>query len=187
MSMVRVIAVALCIAAVTFGCSREPAETERPVIVVSVPPQADIVERLAGDLVDVVVMVPPGANPTTYEPTMSQMRAVSEMALYVKVGHPHFPFEETWFDRMLEEAESGGYVDCAHGLPLRDDDPHIWLAPSCMRMMAGRIAAVLLLLMPDHEKTILANQTPRGQGDVRGRADRRWICLHPARPGQFLL
>ena len=37
----------------------------RPLVVVSVPPQAWLVRQLAGDLVDLEVLIPPGANPVS--------------------------------------------------------------------------------------------------------------------------
>ena len=43
-------------------------DSERTVIIVSILPQADFVEHVGGDNVDVIVMIPPGANPATYEP-----------------------------------------------------------------------------------------------------------------------
>ncbi len=48
---------------------------EKPVVSVSILPQKYFLERLAGDLVEVNVMIPPGASPATYEPTVSQLES----------------------------------------------------------------------------------------------------------------
>ena len=79
------------------GCQKNvPPEGTKPIVLVSVPPQAYFVDRLAGPWVTVEIMVPPGASPATFEPSLKQMQAAAQARLYVTVGHPNFPFERTW-------------------------------------------------------------------------------------------
>jgi zinc transport system substrate-binding protein len=120
----------------------------RPVVLVSVPPQAWLVERLAGDLVDIEVMVPPGADPHIYEPTIRQLRAVSRASVYVKVGHPHFSFERVWFDRLVAENPSMRVVDGARGVARSDGDPHLWTSVGAMHTMAIHTAGALAKALP---------------------------------------
>jgi zinc transport system substrate-binding protein len=115
--------------ALACGPDEGPAPTRaRPLVVVSVVPQREFVERLAGGGVDVEVMVPPGASPALYEPTLGQLRALHEASLYVKVGHPAFPFERAHLDRLLGETPDLPVVDASRGIPLRPGDPHYWVA-----------------------------------------------------------
>jgi len=58
---------ALTFAAAAFAAAAQ-ASGGRPLVLVSIPPQAWLVERLAGDRVDVLELVPPGANPTATTP-----------------------------------------------------------------------------------------------------------------------
>ena len=138
----------LCLVVLLVGCG-SGAPPQRPVVVVSVLPQAYFVERLAGDLVDIEVMIPPGASPSAYEPTIGQLRAMSGASLYVKVGHPSFPFERAWLDRLLSERGDLTVVDCAGDLKEANDDPHIWLSLGCVRAIAPKIAAALSDLLPE--------------------------------------
>ena len=46
--------------------------SDKPVVTVSIPPQSTFVEKVCGDLVDVITMIPPGGNPANYEPTPMQ-------------------------------------------------------------------------------------------------------------------
>jgi zinc transport system substrate-binding protein len=48
--------------------SRRPRDPARPTVAVSIPPLAWFVERLAGEEVDVVALLPAGASPEQYEP-----------------------------------------------------------------------------------------------------------------------
>jgi zinc transport system substrate-binding protein len=128
----------------------------RPVVLVSVPPQAWLVDRLAGDRIEVEVMVPPGADPHVYEPTIRQMRAASRAAIYVKVGHPHFTFERVWFDRLLAENPRMRVVDGSEGAELYPGDPHLWTSVAVMRTMAIHTADALAATLPSHAQEVRA-------------------------------
>lgn len=124
------------------GCSAAPERAAAPpTVVVSVLPQAWFVEHLAGDACRIEVMIPPGANPTTYEPSLKQMEAAARADLYVRVGDPHFAFERAWFDDIAADADAP-VVDFATG----DDsggDPHVWTSPRDMAAAARRVADAL--------------------------------------------
>jgi zinc transport system substrate-binding protein len=138
------------------ACSApEGSAADRPIVAVSVPPQAWFVERLAGELVQVEVMLPPGANPSTHNPSMAQLKAATRARLYVKVGHPAWPFEQTWLARLLAEGPELTVVDGARGPACGGEDPHIWLSPACMRTLGDDLAAALAELLPEHRERIV--------------------------------
>lgn len=70
---------------------------KKPVVFVSILPQKYFVEQIAGDTVDVEVMVMPGASPATYEPRPRQMAMLAKADLYLAIG---VPFERTWLPRI---------------------------------------------------------------------------------------
>ena len=74
-------------------------------VAVSVLPQAEFVEKVGGDKVKTVVIIPPGADPHTYEPSPKKIENVSKASMYVTVG-VDMPFEEVWIDR-FESINSG--------------------------------------------------------------------------------
>ena len=129
---------------------------ERPMVAVSVLPQAWLVEEIAGERVEIEVMIPPGASPATHEPTIRQRRALEEASLYVKVGHPRFPFEQAWLDRLLSERKDLPIVDSSAGVEVRERDPHVWVAPGAMRKMAENVTEALAALMPDEADSLRA-------------------------------
>ncbi len=61
------------------------ADDKLPVFV-TIAPQKYLVQQIGKDLVDVQVMVHPGADPHTYEPKPLQMVAISKAKLYFAVG-----------------------------------------------------------------------------------------------------
>lgn len=59
---------------------------DRIKVAATIAPLADLVKAVGGDRVDVTVVVPPGAEPHTFEPTPSLMVKLSQADLYVMNG-----------------------------------------------------------------------------------------------------
>jgi zinc transport system substrate-binding protein len=182
--------VAALAAAAFIGCGDRTERDSRPAVAVSVLPFAYVVDRLAGELVETVVMIPPGASPTQYQPTVSQLRDLARAALYVKVGHPSFPFEAAWLDRLLAEAPGIRVVNASADAPTRADDPHIWLAPPRIEAMAEQLESALAELLPAQRGALRANlvalrsEIRALDAEIRslfaGSRRRRFLVHHPA-------
>ncbi len=144
---------------ICLGCM-EQQETQKKIIVVTIPPQQEFVEKIAGDKVKVIVMVPPGASPHTYEPTPTQMADVSKADMYAQVGSG-LEFETTWFDKIKETNNKMLVVNCSRGIkpiPTGDideygrPDPHVWLSPKNAQVMVENIYAGLIQLNPENRE-----------------------------------
>lgn len=72
-------------------------------VVTTIFPLADIAEELGGDKVNVSYLLPPGASPHTFEPTVDQARLVSEADLFVFIGAGL----DNWAVKLAESAGSG--------------------------------------------------------------------------------
>ncbi len=154
-----------------------------PVVVfVSILPQATFVNKIAGELVQVQVMVAPGQSPHTYEPTPRQMITLSQAALYFRIG---VPFENVWMNRVAKNNPNLKIIDTRDGIELRhmaahhhhddgddadahanhhdddcekgEQDPHIWLAPQLVKIQAATICRALQELRPEHADVMQAN------------------------------
>ena len=122
-----------------------------------IPPVAYLVERIGGPCVRVEVLVEPGQDPHTFEPTPRQVIELSRAQLFFRVG---MPFE----DRLVEHVAGGpaqfALINTAAGIakraPGHDDDdegladPHVWLSPPLLKTMAGNVAAALCQADPRH-------------------------------------
>lgn len=141
-----------------FGLIPSVGASDAPVVFVSIPPQKFVVEKLAGDLVRVEVMLPPGASPATYEPTPRQIAVLNRALLYLQIG---VPFEGPVLSKVSTIMPGLEIVDCRVGVTLApiengDDghnhgpmDPHIWLDPAVMKMVARTTARALGATLPD--------------------------------------
>ncbi|HUU41757.1 MAG TPA: zinc ABC transporter substrate-binding protein [Desulfatiglandales bacterium] len=97
------------------GClSLPPAWAKDPIkVFVSIAPQKYFVQQIGKDLVDVQVMVDPGASPATYEPKPRQMVAISKTILYFSIG---VPFEHTWLKKLASTNPNMRIVYTDHGI-----------------------------------------------------------------------
>ncbi len=90
---------ALLLIATVFGAAAPLYADPKPTVFVSILPQKFFVQQVSGDLVDVEVMVPPGASPHTYEPKPSQMRKMAEARAFFTIG---IALEEAWLERITK-------------------------------------------------------------------------------------
>ncbi len=91
-------------------------------VTVSILPQAYFVERIAGELVAVNVMVGPGDDAHTYEPKPDQMIALSESTLFFSIG---IEYEESWLPRFEEANPEMEIVDSGEGIErIMETIPH---------------------------------------------------------------
>lgn len=72
---------------------------EKLYVFVSIQPQKYFVQQIGKDLVDIQIMVKPGANPATYEPKPQQMVGLSNAKIYFAIG---VPFENAWMGKIAE-------------------------------------------------------------------------------------
>jgi zinc transport system substrate-binding protein len=184
----RWIAVLLAVlpAACLGGCAERPEVDARPLVMVSVLPQKYFVERIAGDRVRVEVMIPPGASPGFYEPTIGQLKALSAASLYVEVGHPSFPFEKAWLGRLLTERADLAVTNASAGISHAEPDPHLWVSPRHALEMTRAIAAALEGLLPEHEAELDENLR-RFESEVRDLDAKLHALLDEHRGGRFFV
>ena len=126
----------------------------KPTVTVTIPPYQYFVEKIAGDKVDVNVMVSNGNNPETYEPNAQQMMELSNSALYLKVGS--IGFEQTWMKKLQDNAPDMKVIDTSVGIkpaqtPGGNIDPHVWMSCKNARIISSNIFKALCQLEPENK------------------------------------
>ncbi|MDA3901509.1 MAG: zinc ABC transporter substrate-binding protein [Spirochaetes bacterium] len=149
------------------GC-KKPENNQKITVFVSILPQKYFVEKIAGDRVNVEVLVSPGKNPATYEPTPQQVIKLGDARILFTIG---VPFEDAFLPKIESVLNSLKIVDTSHGIDKRnldfhhDDeedhhdenpeqyvgtpDPHIWLSPLLVKIQAETIYNALIEIDPD--------------------------------------
>lgn len=151
--------VAILLITACAGCTGEPAqETQdgRIIVGVTIPPQEEFVRAVGGNYVDVIVLVPSGASPHTYEPTPGQLTALADAALYAEVGSG-VEFELSWMDGIRAVNPEMVIVDCSEGIEIDAGDPHIWLSIRNAGTMVENIRHGLIEVDPVHEEEYREN------------------------------
>jgi len=179
--------------------------SEKPVVFVSIPPQAWLVKRLAGEAVDVQTLLTPGANPHTFEPGARQVKKLVEASLYLTLG---MPFEASLVSRAAKlnpalkvaGMDAGvvklGVGDHGHDSHVGHDscaaggDPHIWLSPRLFCAMASNTVTALGQALPQQREGLEAKlgktvaeigETDRALRDaVRALTVKTWVVYHPS-------
>ncbi|HII05878.1 MAG TPA: zinc ABC transporter solute-binding protein [Methanotrichaceae archaeon] len=173
MSLIHVSALILSICLLC-GCisTDEPAQLEnsgKVNVVATTVPLGHFSEMVGGDQVNVAVLVPPGTNLHTFEPSPSKLMEVEDADLYVKNGAGL----EIWMERIIQangdmlvvDSSSGvGLIettdsnDHGHDVHLGDRgvhekiltaDPHIWLSPKNSMIIVENIYEGLIEVDPD--------------------------------------
>lgn len=151
------------------SCSSEIKKPDKPVVAVTVLPQKYLISSIADTLLEVVVMVPPGASPATWEAKPAQMKMLSYADAYFKIGH--IGFEKAWMEKIIDLNETMRIYDLSADLDLitvdyqhgdhshKGTDPHTWMSPARMEQMARKVYTDLSLLYPDHKDQFRKNYT----------------------------
>ena len=171
------------------------AEAAAPLpVMASIPPLADFARAVGGDLVDVDVLVPPGASAHTFELKPSQVAAIARARVLVLNGAGL----EYWADKAVQAANNPALqvVDTAQGLPLLDEghgggaNPHVWLDPQLAIEQVRRIADAFGAADPAHRADYERNAARFSDAlraldteiaaQVRTWTHRRFVAFHPA-------
>ncbi len=93
-------------------------------VFVSIIPQKYFVQQIGKNLVDIQVMVQPGASPASYEPKPRQMAAIAKTHIYFSIG---VPFENVWLKKIASSNPDMMVVQTDHGIqkiPMADHHFH---------------------------------------------------------------
>lgn len=139
-------------------------------VAVTLQPYANVVQEIGGDLVDVVTLLPPGADPHTFEPKPSTLKEFTKASVYFSDGSG---MDAAWLPRFkgvnknvqvislskeiqwMEEDEHrhhDEHCDHHHGeepAAEHDDeelDSHLWTSPLQMMQIAKNVCDALVQL-----------------------------------------
>ncbi len=132
-------------------------EQGEPIAFVSIAPQRYLVQSIAGSRIRVEVLVQPGQDPHTFEPTPKQMTQLTRGKLYFRIG---IAFEQSLIPRIRSSNPQLKIIDAQAGIELREIeegedhnkhglDPHTWLSPLLAKRQAQTIRDALVEADPD--------------------------------------
>lgn len=172
--MRRVIAAVLAAVLISalFSCS--PTVTDntdpRPRVVATIFPQYDFVRAVAGDRVSLEMLISPGSESHTYEPSVSDIAMVADADLFIYTGGDIDPWAEALADTVAESRVTSvsvmdAFADSAHdGDDIHDehDEEHVWTSPKNAVLILDYICDALISIDPDGEDIYRKNAEAYG-------------------------
>lgn len=180
--MIRRIAALFCAIALLFSLSPVRAESsEAPArlrLVAAVFPAYDFARVVAGDAAEVTLLLPPGADAHSYEPTPQDMIAIQNADLFLYTGGE----SDTWLERVLaslgdDAPETFAMADCVTLLeeehsqsmaPEHDHDhdedgheemdEHVWTSPKNVQLIVRALREKLCALSPENAERFIQNE-----------------------------
>lgn len=150
--MKRIIALALCVIFVLslVGCNAEKEDDGKISIVVTAFPHYDFARQLTKNVenVEIKMLVSPGNEVHSYEPSPSDILAISSCDVFIYTGGE----SETWVDGILSSAGNDGMkvVSFMEALHLEHDhdslesDEHVWTRPDFVLHLSDSIKTALV-------------------------------------------
>ena len=138
-------------------------------VFVSIPPQKWLIDHIGGERVSSHVLINKGQDPHTFEPSPVQIAKLASASLYFTTD---MPFEKMIVRILQQNSTTLRIVNAAqditkipiqvhhdthahhdHGTTLQQNlDPHIWLSPVNLKIMAHTITATLVNEDPTNKK-----------------------------------
>lgn len=148
--------------------SSKASEVKGIKIVATLFPQYDFARNIAGSRAEVELLLPPGAESHTYEPSPSDIMKIEKADIFLYTGK----YMEPWAERIISSSENGNLkaADLSRNIKLSDGedahshdenhehedehesehshhlhslDPHIWTDPNNAAIMADNIVLAL--------------------------------------------
>ena len=166
----------LLFSAVPIGARVE--EPARLHLVAAVFPAYDFARVVAGDAAEVTLLLPPGADAHSYEPTPQDMIAIQNADLFLYTGGE----SDSWLERVLDSLggdapETFAMADCVTLLeeehsqsmaPEHDHDhdedgheemdEHVWTSPKNVQLIVRALREKLCALSPENAERFIQNE-----------------------------
>ena len=127
------------------------------VVAVSVPPQEEFVERVGGNHVKVICLLPPGADCCEYDPTAGKLAEISKADIYLALG-TGLNFETVSLPKISEMNKDIQIINTSNNVTLIKGDPHAWVSPKQAMVMVENIYKALAMKDPSHEEYYRRNK-----------------------------
>lgn len=139
---------------ITVSGSDKPQE-----VFTSIPPIAFLVEQIGGKSVRVNSIIDKNGDPHSYTPTPKQVVELGRAKIFFTIG---VPFEQTLVGKIKSLSKPPVIVDLTKGVQFREmkndhghnervnhgekqfKDPHVWLGPGQIKIIAGNICNALV-------------------------------------------
>jgi zinc transport system substrate-binding protein len=154
-------------------------------VLVTVLPEAGYAKAVGGERTEVLVVVPPGADPHTFEPSVKEMEKFSDADIYFTLNKGTLPLEDNLVTRLssmnprMKVIETAPGIEFLSGQEEQDEvkneenqgsgatvaghsheglDPHVWVSLKNTKLMVNHMYDALASADPAYAPYYLANR-----------------------------
>lgn len=132
----------------------------KPRVAATIFPLYDLTQQIAGDEVEVILLLKPGASPHTFEPTAEEIRNLADAQILFMIGHGL----DDWAANAARNVGIAQIQTVDRGIQLSADEerengvnPHYWLTIPHAQLIAQQIHDSLARTFPDRQKVLQQN------------------------------
>ena len=169
LSLIICMVMCFCIAACTKETTTPQSHNQKLKIVATIFPQYDFARQIAGDKAEVTMLITPGTESHSFEPTTSDIMDINDCDIFIYTGGE----SDHWIDDLLKNTDN----NTMKTIPLMDYidvhaenedhehshhnhshvDEHIWTSPKNAMVLAKNICNHMCSADPDNAEYYIQN------------------------------
>ena len=180
------------------GCKQSvPRNDSRLKVITTIPPLYSFTKNITGDLAIVENLLPSGAAPHEYALSPEDVKRVAEADILIINGAGL----EAWLGKLIRSVdefrralqtgkEKLAVVDTSSGLPIIENDPHIWLSPKNAMIQVKNIRDAMVKADPGNSALYIKNAAEylrrleildkKIRDEIKTWESRQFVAFHPA-------
>ena len=165
-------ATALCLCSCASQNEADNKDSQKLKIISTVFPPYDLARQIAGDNADISILLPPGSESHTYEPTAKEIIEIQNCDIFLYIGGEN----EQWAEKIISSNKSDSVktvklIDCVKTLEeaelheeeheeehSHETDEHIWTSPKNEQLMLTAVYDAICEADPENKAVYTKNK-----------------------------
>ena len=165
-------ATALCLCSCASQNEADNKDSQKLKIISTVFPPYDLARQIAGDNADISILLPPGSESHTYEPTAKEIIEIQNCDIFLYIGGEN----EQWAEKIISSNKSDSVktvklIDCVktleeaelheeehHEEHSHETDEHIWTSPKNEQLMLTAVYDAICEADPENKAVYTKNK-----------------------------
>ena len=165
-------ATALCLCSCASQNEADNKDSQKLKIISTVFPPYDLARQIAGDNADISILLPPGSESHTYEPTAKEIIEIQNCDIFLYIGGEN----EQWAEKIISSNKTDSVktvklIDCVKTLEESDlheeehheehsheTDEHIWTSPKNEQLMLTAVYDAICEADPENKAVYTKNK-----------------------------
>lgn len=171
-ALITAAATALCLCSCASQNEADNKDSQKLKIISTVFPPYDLARQIAGDNADISILLPPGSESHTYEPTAKEIIEIQNCDIFLYIGGEN----EQWAEKIISSNKTDSVktvklIDCVKTLEESDlheeehheehsheTDEHIWTSPKNEQLMLTAVYDAICEADPENKAVYTKNK-----------------------------